>query len=161
MQVILLLLDGLSFSFTRSHPNITAAELARDPLFNKIDAIENMEKKHPGGTVHKKSIVTPPTWTLQRLQSILSGGQTVTAYRDLVFGLCDKDTFLDHVKGRNHLVGDIIWQRFLECNPRINITGQYVNYFITEEGKDHDQMTFDMGQEVRSYNPVCGEQKTV
>lgn len=126
-----MLVDGLSTRFTMPQKSPGLLPLTQAMYENKLHVFDNLAKNEPHRAVHKKSTVYPPTWTMDRIISLISGGYPSQDLVDMITGFSGQDHILDGLRGDNYFFGDIIWKPIFEVNKQIKFKEKdYYNYFI-------------------------------
>lgn len=110
---------------------------------NKVKIFAELAQKYPDKAMHKKSQIVPPTWTVDRLNSLISGGYPSQDLIDQVYSFKGHDHVLDGLKGSNYFFGDVVWRSFLEADPDIHIQAEYFNFFTMTQDHHTEDHLFD------------------
>ena len=156
-NVVLLVVDGLSSRFTmrRSEDSMNQTFPRQNVSYlDKMDFFSDTSKHNPDTTIHKKSSVTTPTWTLDRITSLVTGGYPSHSMIDMLTSLKHYDTILTYNEGyRYYYVGDVIWKNIIEQNPNVRfIRKEYFNYFSMVEDQGSDERIVNRTIEVGRIN---------
>lgn len=154
-KVVLLVVDGLSSRFTFPQKGPGLLPLTEAVYENKLSVFEDYAKREPGKAVHKKSTISPPTWTIDRITSLITGGYPSQDLIDLISGFSGQDHLLEDIEGKNYFFGDVIWRPILEKNSRVKFEHKtYYNFFIMSHGEITDSHLVNDTIEVPPFNPV-------
>ncbi|XP_074096564.1 phosphatidylinositol glycan anchor biosynthesis class O [Cotesia typhae] len=137
-RVVLLVVDALKYEFLDWQDNIT------NPYYqNKIPAVHHLLNKYPTNSRLYKSIVDPPTTTMQRIKAITTG--TLPTFIDVSSNFASEEVDEDnliHQIGEKGVVfmGDDTWTNLFP--------GKYLRQFPAHSFNIRDLDTVD--REVRS-----------
>ena len=138
-KVVLLVVDGLSSRFTFPLKNDSSIPRTEAVYENKLSTFENFAKSEPTKALHKRSTISPPTWTIDRITSLITGGYPSQDLIDLISGFSGQDHMLEDIEGKNYFFGDIIWKPILEKNSRVKFEQKkYYNFFVMSHGDISD-----------------------
>lgn len=152
----MLLVDGLSTKFTMPKKPKGMLPLTEAVYENKLHVFDDLARNEPGRAVHKKSTVYPPTWTLDRIISLISGGYPSQDLIDMISGFSGQDHILDGLRGDNYFFGDVIWKPIFERNNHINFKEkEYYNYFIMTKDDITDVVLLNKTVNVGGLNKVA------
>ncbi|KAH0561166.1 hypothetical protein KQX54_013914 [Cotesia glomerata] len=137
-RVVLLVVDALKYEFLDWQDNIT------NPYYqNKIPAVHHLLNKYPNNSRLYKSIVDPPSTTMQRIKAITTG--TLPTFIDVSSNFASEEVDEDnliHQIGEKGVVfmGDDTWTNLFP--------GKYLRQFPAHSFNTRDLDTVD--REVRS-----------
>lgn len=138
-KIVFMIVDGMGAQFTfKKEPKIGGIAQTMAPWENKLTIFEDKAKEEPENAILKKSIISPPTWTVDRINSILTGGYPSQALADSILGASKTDSLIEGIpNGPNIFYGDVIWKPLIDYNPKVNFKeAKYFNFFSSGEGID-------------------------
>jgi hypothetical protein len=112
---------------------------------NKIDILDRLLREEPNNTVHKTTWSAPPTWTVDRLFSILTGGLPSFSLIDQITGSSRFDNWLRHLnKDQAYFFLDVVWKSIFAKETYISIDPKRFKYynFFTLSNSLNDRILF-------------------
>lgn len=138
---------GSRFSFPNIEQN---SKNAGDPVIaeavwqNKMKVFEELAKNHPDQAVHRPCRISAPTWTIDRITSLATGGFPSQDLQDLLAGLRGQDHLFKELEGdKNYFIGDIVWKDLIDT-PQVNFKlKKYYNFFMQHSSITTDEKLID------------------
>ena len=139
------------FTFPVNSTNPLSMLPQEDRVFeNKMKFFEQMANSQPNNAIHKKAYISPPTWTIDRITSLITGGYPSQDLVDLMTGFSGQDHLLEDIgHSKNVFFGDVIWRPILDKNSRVHFDKKkYYNFFIMSRGEISDTQLINDAVEV-------------
>ena len=143
---MLLVIDGMGsrFSFPTFESQQTAS--ADEPAVveavwqNKMKVFERLATANPNQAVHRPCKISAPTWTIDRVTSLVTGGFPSQDLKDLLKGLQGQDHLFRDLQGsQNYFIGDIVWKDLIDSRDINFSIKKYYNFFMQHSTATTDE----------------------
>lgn len=139
-NVIFFLVDGLSDRMIKPSNRNLLYENRLLGVYNRI-----VREQEQNRAFYSKVKVSPPTWTVDRLNSLLTGGFGSENIYDMLAGLEGIDNIFSAEDIYFNV--DIVWQKILNKDTSERI--KYYNYYVMNEGEVNDEIVVNDVLKVR------------